>query len=63
MLPETKQLPLEEMKKLFTETPWFVGNRTTSDHRITETSMLAERIKEQGLGNKNGMAEHEEFTA
>ena len=63
MLPETKQLPLEEMKKLFTETPWFIGNYTKSEHQITETSMLAQRIREQGLENKNGMAEHEEVTA
>jgi hypothetical protein len=32
MLPETKQLPLEEMRKLFTETPWFIGNSTKSEH-------------------------------
>jgi hypothetical protein len=63
MLPETKQLPLEEMKKLFTETPWFIGNTTKSEHRITEASMLAQRIREQGLESKNGMAEHEEVTA
>ncbi|GFF59271.1 quinate permease [Aspergillus udagawae] len=63
MLPETKQLPLEEMKKLFTETPWFIGNSTRSEHRVTETSILAQRIKTKGLEDKIGTAEHKEETA
>jgi hypothetical protein len=62
MLPETKQLPLEEMKKLFTETPWFIGNSTRSEHRVTETSILAQRIKTKGLEDKIGTAEHKEET-
>ncbi|GAM36400.1 glucose transporter [Talaromyces pinophilus] len=63
MLPETKQLPLEEMKKLFTESPWFVGNSTKSQNRVTETSILAERIKHEGLEDKNGMTEQMEVAA
>ena len=49
MLPETKKLPLEEMNKLFTESPWFVGNSVGRDYQTTETSMLADRIKNEGL--------------
>ncbi|OJJ45935.1 hypothetical protein ASPZODRAFT_119256 [Penicilliopsis zonata CBS 506.65] len=30
MLPETKMLPLEEMKELFTRSPWFVGSMDTT---------------------------------
>ncbi|GIJ81569.1 hypothetical protein Asppvi_000068 [Aspergillus pseudoviridinutans] len=63
MLPETKQLPLEEMKKLFTETPWFIGNSTKSERRVTETSILAQRIKTEGLEDKTGAIEHKEETA
>jgi hypothetical protein len=63
MLPETKQLPLEEMKKLFTESPWFIGNSTKSDHGVTETSILAQRIENKGLEDKAGMTEYEEVTA
>jgi hypothetical protein len=29
MLPETKQLALEEMNMLFSEAPFFIGNRST----------------------------------
>jgi hypothetical protein len=28
MLPETKKLTLEEMNRLFTESPFFIGNRS-----------------------------------
>lgn len=63
MLPETKQLPLEEMKKLFTESPWFIGNSTKSEHRVTDTSILAERIKNEGLEDKHGMTVQMEVTA
>lgn len=63
MLPETKQLPLEEMKKLFTESPWFIGNSTKSEHRVTETSILAQRIENNGLEDKSDMTEHKELTA
>ncbi|GIK02917.1 hypothetical protein Aspvir_006982 [Aspergillus viridinutans] len=63
MLPETKQLPLEEMKKLFTETPWFIGNSIKSEHRVTETSILAQRIKTIGLEDLTGTTEHKEETA
>ena len=63
MLPETKQLPLEEMKKLFTESPWFIGNSTKSQNQATETSILAERIKHEGLEDKNGITEQMEVTA
>jgi hypothetical protein len=63
MLPETKQLPLEEMRKLFTESPWFIGNSTQSEHRVTETSILARRIEKKGLEDKTGMTGHEEVTA
>ncbi|KAF7176481.1 hypothetical protein CNMCM7691_002799 [Aspergillus felis] len=63
MLPETKQLPLEEMKKLFTETPWFIGNSTKSERRVTETSILAQQIKIKGLEDKTGTTEHKEETA
>jgi hypothetical protein len=63
MLPETKQLPLEEMRKLFTETPWFIGNSTKSEHRVKETSILAQRIKSKGVEDKTGTTEHKEETA
>ncbi|KAF4177960.1 hypothetical protein CNMCM8927_000582 [Aspergillus lentulus] len=63
MLPETKQLPLEEMRKLFAESPWFIGNSTKSEHRVTETSILAQRIKSKGLEDKTGTSEHKEETA
>lgn len=63
MLRETKQLPLEEMKKLFTESPWFIGNSTKSEHRVTETSILAQRIENNGLEDKSDMTEHKELTA
>lgn len=63
MLPETKQLPLEEMNKLFTESPWFIGNSTKSEHRVTETSILAQRIEKNGLEDKSDMTEHKELTA
>lgn len=63
MLPETKQLPLEEMKKLFTESPWFIGNSTKSENRVTETSILAQQIESKGLEDKAGMTDHNEVTA
>lgn len=63
MLPETKQLPLEEMKKLFTESPWFIGNSTKGEHRVTETSILAQRIENKGLEDETGTAEQTEVTA
>jgi hypothetical protein len=62
MLPETKRVPLEEMKKLFTETPWFIGN-TKSEPRVTETSIMAQRIENKGLEDKAGTTEHKEATA
>ncbi|KAJ5723627.1 hypothetical protein N7488_001662 [Penicillium malachiteum] len=62
MLPETKKLPLEEMKRLFTETPWFVGN-TKTEYRDTETNILAQQIEIKGLEDKNDVAEHKEETA
>ncbi|KAJ5440231.1 quinate permease [Penicillium daleae] len=63
MLPETKQLPLEEMNKLFTESPWFIGNSTKSEHLVTETSILAQRIENNGLEDQSDMTEHKELTA
>lgn len=63
MLPETKQLPLEEMKKLFTESPWFIGNSAKSELSISETSILAQRIENKGLEGKDVMTEHDEITA
>ncbi|KAJ5613450.1 hypothetical protein N7510_006644 [Penicillium lagena] len=63
MLPETKQVPLEEMKKLFTESSWFIGNSTKSEQHVTETSILAQQIEIKGLEDKAGMTEHKELTA
>lgn len=63
MLPETKQLPLEETKKLFTESPWFIGNSTTSEHPVTETSILAQRIENKVLEDMTGKTDHTEVTA
>lgn len=62
MRPETKRVPLEEMKKLFTETPWFIGN-IKIEPPITETSILAQRIESKGLEDKTGTAEHKEEPA
>ncbi|UDD62293.1 hypothetical protein AFCA_009618 [Aspergillus flavus] len=61
MLPETKQLPLEEMKKLFTDTPWFVGNISKSEYPVTEASVLAQQIEHKGLQDKGGTATHDEI--
>ncbi|KAE8167622.1 general substrate transporter [Aspergillus tamarii] len=60
MLPETKQLPLEEMKKLFTETPWFVGNTSKSEYPVTEASVLAQQIEHRGLEEKKSTTMHDE---
>lgn len=60
MLPETKQVPLEEMNKLFKESPWFVGNFTRSKHWVTEANLLTQQIEKNGIemeGN-TGMTEH-----
>lgn len=58
MLPETKQLPLEEMNKLFTESPWFVGNSSGSQRQVTEASLLARRIEKDGIEGRTSPAEH-----
>jgi hypothetical protein len=51
------------MKKLFTESSWFIGNSTKSEYRVTETSILAQRIENKGFEEKTGMTEHKEVTA
>ncbi|KUM55672.1 hypothetical protein ACN42_g11574 [Penicillium freii] len=63
MLPETKQLPLEEMKNLFTESPSFIPNSPKGEHLVSETRILAQQIEDKGLGNRTGMTEHDEATA
>ncbi|KKK21101.1 MFS sugar transporter [Aspergillus rambellii] len=44
MLPETKKLPLEEMKQLFTDSPWFVGGVDTTKYRGTGIETLARQL-------------------
>jgi hypothetical protein len=51
------------MKKLFTESPWFIGNSTKSEHRVTETSILAQRIGDKGLEDETGTTEQTEVIA
>lgn len=63
MLPETKQLPLEEMKSLFTESPWFIPNSAKSEYLVSETRIRAQHIKDKGLDSGTGMTEHDEVTA
>jgi hypothetical protein len=52
VLPETAKRPLEEMRHLFTEAPWFVP---TMDAKKYETQDLARRVEEverkQGIGH------------
>ncbi|KAL2703072.1 hypothetical protein AAEP93_007370 [Penicillium crustosum] len=63
MLPETKQLPLEEMKSLFTESPWFIPNSAKSEYLVSEARIRAQQIKDKGLDSGTGMTEHDEVTA
>ncbi|VUC23055.1 unnamed protein product [Clonostachys rosea] len=46
-LPETGKVPLEEMKRLFTESPLFIGSSDTSKYVSHETSQLAWQINEK----------------
>jgi hypothetical protein len=49
MLPETKKLTLEEMNRLFTESPFFIGNRSKAIRErsaIGGVEMLEHDIKE-----------------
>ncbi|OQD96608.1 hypothetical protein PENSOL_c015G09858 [Penicillium solitum] len=62
MLPETKQLPLEEMKNLFTESPWFIPNSPKSQHLVSETRIRAQQIEDKGLDSGTAMTEHDEVT-
>ncbi|KAH8692579.1 general substrate transporter [Talaromyces proteolyticus] len=63
MLPETNQLPLEEMKKLFTESPWFIGNTDRTKFVGTEISILAHQIESKGIEDRTGTTDHKEETA
>lgn len=62
MLPGTKQLPLEEMKNLFTESPWFIPNSPKSQHLVSETRIRAQQIEDIGLDSGTAMTEHDEVT-
>ncbi|KAF4769592.1 hypothetical protein HAV15_011728 [Penicillium sp. str.  len=62
MLPETKRLPLEEMKNLFTESPWFIPNSPKSQHLVSETRIRAQQIEDKGLDSGTAMTEHDEVT-
>ncbi len=54
-LPETKKLPLEEMKRLFTEAPWFVPGM---DQKRFARRELEERVGE--IAEKGRVTEHVE---
>ncbi|KAL2852110.1 general substrate transporter [Aspergillus pseudoustus] len=64
MLPETKKLPLEEMKQLFTDSPWFVGGVDTSQYRGVSIENIAMEIASKGADFDGtaaaGDAEHRE---
>jgi hypothetical protein len=47
MLPETRKLPLEEMNRLFSDAPLFVGSRDMSRYMINETSQMARNIDDK----------------
>ncbi|KAJ4152315.1 hypothetical protein NW754_004110 [Fusarium falciforme] len=47
MLPETRKLPLEEMNRLFSGAPIFVGSRDMSRYTINETSEMARNIDDK----------------
>ncbi|UPK97136.1 hypothetical protein LCI18_008071 [Fusarium solani-melongenae] len=47
MLPETRKLPLEEMNRLFSDAPLFVGSRDMSRYTINETSEMARNIDDK----------------
>ncbi|KAJ4201513.1 hypothetical protein NW767_006601 [Fusarium falciforme] len=47
MLPETRKLPLEEMNRLFSDAPIFVGSRDMSRYTINETSEMARNIDDK----------------
>lgn len=47
MLPETRKLALEDMNRLFSEAPLFVGNRDLSQYYASGVSELAHDIDEK----------------
>ncbi|KAI6784836.1 uncharacterized protein J7T54_007930 [Emericellopsis cladophorae] len=46
-LPETGKVPLEEMRRLFSESPLFVGSRETSQYFTPNASQLAHELDEK----------------
>jgi hypothetical protein len=46
-LPETKKAPLEEMKRLFTDAPWFVPSMDRKLYSHRELNVRAEELAEK----------------
>ncbi|KAG9252710.1 general substrate transporter [Emericellopsis atlantica] len=46
-LPETGKVPLEEMRRLFSESPLFIGSRDTSQYVNHDVSHLAHQLDEK----------------
>ncbi|KAM5345074.1 hypothetical protein ACJ41O_010936 [Fusarium nematophilum] len=58
MLPETRKLPLEEMNRLFSEAPLFIGNRDMSQYTWSMTSQLARDIDDKHQQAEEDAAGH-----
>src|SRR3979490_577825 len=46
-LPETEKVPLEEMKRLFTDAPWFVPSMDRKSYSHREVNVRAEELAEK----------------
>jgi hypothetical protein len=47
LLPETKQLPLEEMNYLFTNAPWIVPGLKMSEYRSHDLEQRAAELQQK----------------
>jgi hypothetical protein len=46
-LPETKRLPLEEMNRLFSNSPWLIGWRDMSAYTTPEIDEEASKVEKK----------------
>lgn len=53
LLPETAKRPLEEMRYLFTEAPWFVPMMNKADYDLHDLDRRVEEVeRKQGIGHE-----------
>ncbi len=49
VLPETAKRPLEEMRNLFTNAPWFVPTMKSDKYRVTELERRVQEVEQKTL--------------